>query len=429
MAKVICALYMPHHSRFLMPVVEKLKERGHDTLYVTTASDFPFERDAIKQGLKCPLIQEYTSPEIQKRIDRNKHEFFKLWSERVFTLNACQQWPMASSANLMECAIGEYEHIEEMFRIERPSLFIQLHERNRWGKLYGHLCAKYRIPYLTFQEGDYYEDRLSFSVHTEFTSSLLAWGQHTKDRLVKLGCDANKIKLCGNTHLENVMYHSEIYNRESWDSIKDALGIPKNKKIALFLVGIQWAVRHNAPEWKNILSFFKDNKEWHAVVKWHPKVTFNSYQVNIEPFMKKTYSGCSFLQNFDVYKLIPWADWCVALGKTTSAVEALCWGKPLLSCKGFDKDPDDLSDWKVAQPLNIISKENYECFNRPLPLGIVDGSEKFLENYFYKRNKEAISIAVAEAERLINEPYQSPVDFAFEGRFLQSINESLSLKS
>lgn len=417
MSKIVCFLAMAHHSRFLMPVVEALKTKGHDRTYFTTASDFPFEADPYKRGLPCPVMQSYTNPTIQKQIDEDTDKFFGIWKDRVFKVPALQQWPMTSSINLMTSAIKEYYHIQELFSQEMPDLLIALHERNRWGKLFGHIARKFNIPYLTFQEGDYYEDRLSFSSHTEYTSVLLGWGQHTKDRLVKLGCDPDKIILTGNTHLQNVL-KQEINVEETKKSLK----LNPKKKIVLFTVGIQWGVRFQDPMWNNFLYWFKDNKEWQAVVKWHPKVTYNSYQT-IEKFMKQNFPDILFLHNYDSYKLIPIADWVVALGKTTTAVESLCWNKPLITARGFDNNPDDLQEWNVSQPLEPFKKQLWKMLECQVPQAVQDGSSAFLESYFYKRNTQAVEIAVDTAESLMYNEYKDPWNSEFDRLFLERIKD------
>lgn len=408
---------MAHHSRFLMPVVEALKEKGHERLYFTTASDFPFETHAYKLGYPCPLLQYYTNETIKETIKKETNKFFDLWSKKVFTVSALKQWPIASSTNLISCAIKEYYHIQEFFKQEKPDLLIVLQERNRWGKLFGHLCRKHKIPYLTFQEGDYYEDRLSFSAHTEYCHKLLSWGQHTKNMLVRLGCDENKIILTGNTHLQNVL-KQEIDK----DKIKDELKIDKNKKIVLFTVGIQWGVRYQDRQWENFLYWFKNNPEWQAIVKWHPKVIYNSYQT-IGKYMSKKFAGCTFLHNYDIYKLLPIADWVVSLGKTTASVEALCYNKPLITAKGFDNTPDNLYEWKVSQSLEPFRKQNWKMLMSPIPQEIQECSNNFLNNYFYKRNTQAIEIAVEQVEQLINNPYYDPWDKDFDNKFLERIKE------
>lgn len=408
---------MAHHSRFMFPVVEALKEKGHDRLYVTTASDFPFEADTYKRGYPCQLLQNYKNEIIKQNIKEDTEKFFTEWSQKLWTLPALQQWPLASATNLISCAIKEYHHILEVFRQEKPDLMIILQERNRWGKLFGHLCRKFKIPYLTFQEGDYYEDRLSFSTHTEYSSKMLVWGQHTKDRLIRLGCDSDKMILCGNTHLQNVLKQSV-----NIEEIKQKLKLDIKKKIVLFIVGIQWGVRFKDKQWNNFLYWFKNNPEWQAVVKWHPKVTYNSY-ITIEKHMKEIFHGCVFLHNYDTYNLIPIADWVVALGKTTSAVEALCWNKPLITCKGFDGSEDDLFEWKVSQSLEPFKKQAWKMLTCQVPQAIQDGSNLFLDNYFYKRNTQAIEIAVDTAESLMYNEYNDPWSPDFDKQFLERIKE------
>ncbi len=417
MSKIVCFVAMAHHSRFLMPVVEALKEKGNERLYFTTASDFPFEAHAYQKGFPCVLLQHYTNEEVRNKSNQAIHKFFDQWKDQVFTLPAARQWPLSSATSLITQAIKEYYHIEEFFKQEKPDLVIALQERNRWGKLFGHLCRKAKIPYMTFQEGDYYQDRLSFSVHTEYSSRMMLWGQTTKDMLVRLGCDPDKMILCGNTHLQPWKQQLKDITK-----LKEKFRLDPNKKTVVFNVGIQWGVRFSDPQWKNFLYWFKGNPEWQAFISWHPKVTYNSY-LTIEKKMKEKFPEVIFSRAVDVYDLIPCADWVVCLGKTTSAVEALYYGKPLITCKGFDGEEDQLYEAKVSQSLEPFRKQNWTLLTREIPQVIQDGSSYFLDNYFYKRNEQAVEIAVQNAEELINGDYVDLVDPEFENRFLQLIKE------
>ena len=401
--------------------MEALRARGHQILYITTASDFPFEKDPISKGYECPILQSYVDPDTISNIEKYNVEFAKLWAKEVFKNPSTSQWPMACSANLIQCAIAEVEHLKVFFKVEKPDLMIALHERNRWGKLLGHFCHINKVPYLTFQEGSYYEDRLSFFAHTEYTSTLLAWGEFTRDRLIRLGCDPEKIRPVGNTHIQGWL--AENYDLQR---IRKEYSIPPGKKVVLFLVGIQWGCRHNDPRWKNFLGFFKDNKEWVAVLKWHPKVTFNSYQANIEPFIKKNWPGCIATHNADIYKLIPISDFCVTLGKTTAAEEAMVYGKPLVSCVGFEKGSDDLVNAGVAFDLEPDKVQSWDFLSKPIPQEMQDRVNKYLGYYFYHGNKEAIELSVNEAERLIQGPYTDPVDPGFEKQFFERIKDDAS---
>src|SRR3569623_3125467 len=89
-------------------------------------------------------------------------------------------------------------------RIEKPDLPLALHERNRCGKLHGHIARKHGAAYLTLQEGYYYEDRLSFCAHTEYPTAQMTWGEDTAALLERHGCSRNKMVMVGNTHLAQV---------------------------------------------------------------------------------------------------------------------------------------------------------------------------------------------------------------------------------
>lgn len=414
MSKIVVPIFMPHHHRFVKPVIDELRKRGHECLYFTTASDFPFETGAYKEGYPCPLLQSYTNDDIKLKMQDSVDKFFDLWANRVFQLPAAQQWPLVSATNLITCAIKECFHFEEFLRVEKPDLIAVLQPRNRWGQIFAHYSRKAQIPYVCWQEGDIYEDRLAFHLHTQSVSHMYVWGQHTKDRLVGLGCAPEKLILAGNTHLQDIL-SSEVDRA----AIKSELKIDPNKKTVLFIVGLQWAVRFTDPKWKNFLYWFKDNSEWQAIVKWHPKVTFNSYQIIAKEFPEK-HPGVMCVQNYDIYKLLPLADYCVSLGKTTSAVEALCWGKPLVTCRGFDGQIDDLAEWNVSQRLEPFKKQSWKMLTSPVPQAIQKGSRQFLENYFYKGNREAVKISADNMEKLINEPYFDTFDQSVEDDFLKS---------
>ena len=139
--------------------------------------------------------------------------------------------------------------------------------------------------------------------------------------------------------------------------------------------------------------------------------------------MKENFPGCLFLHNYDTYKLIPIADWVVALGKTTSAVEALCWNKPLITSRGFDDKTDDLHEWNVSQPLEPFKKQSWKMLECHVPQAVLDGSSAFLDSYFYKRNTQAIEIAVDTAEQLIYNEYIDPWNPEFDKQFLDRIKD------
>ena len=254
------------------------RKAGARTLFFTTLSDYPYERDIIKRGLECRLLQSYIRAEHRERIVRTGDKFFAEWTPRLFEWDGMRHWPLVTQSNLVTAAIEEYYCFDEFMRLERPDMILALHERNRWGKLMGHFTHKYKAAYLTLQEGEYYEDRLSFSGHSEYTTALMLWGEDTAERLARHGAARNKMVFIGNTHLAQV--GADHFSAEAKRKTREELGIPSDKKVVLFLVGLQWAVVKNPEVWGRLLDGLGDDVV--KVFKWHPKVTIDSFKKDYE---------------------------------------------------------------------------------------------------------------------------------------------------
>jgi len=98
----------------------------------------------------------------------------------------------------------------------------------------------------------------------------------------------------------------------------------------------------------------------------------------------------------------------------------------LITCRGFDADPDDLHNWNVSQALEPFKKQSWKMLTSPIPQAVQEGSRHFLDSYFYNRNSQAKEIAVEEAEKLMDEPYQDPWDSNFDDNFVKMVKDSLN---
>jgi len=397
--KIACFVALPHHTRFLWPITESLEENGAKLLFFTATSDFPFEGDLIKKGKQCKIIQEYVTQNIAEKIGRGTRDFFELWFKRCFQWDGLRHWPLVQQASLLTVGFEEYFCLEELIKTEKPDMFLALHERNRWGKIIGHLSSKHGIPYVTLQEGDYYEDRLSFSGHTEYSTALLLWGNGIKERLARMKSTPEKFVLNGNTHLSAIK--RSHFKPTHIAATKKELNIPPGKKVVLFLVGIQWGVLKDDFVWKELLAGIGDDVV--KIFKWHPKVTYSGFKENVENLFKKLFPSCIVLHNYDPYSLLPIADYCVTLGKTTLAVEGLSFGKPLFSLPGTDGEIDHYAKAGVSQPLWPPGNYDplYKTIREGVPETIRVNVENYLNNdYFYKNNTIAVERAVEAVEHI-----------------------------
>jgi len=391
--KVACFVALPHHTRFLFPVLEALEKRGAEALFFTTLSDFPFERDLIKKGRECRLLQSYATPETGYQRKAMLDEFFKTWTPRCFDWDGYRHWPFVLQASLLNCGFEEFLCLDLMIEKEKPDVIMALHERNRWGKLLGFYARKYGIPYVTLQEGDYYEDRLSFSGHTEYTTALLLWGHDTEGRLTRLKSAPEKMINVGNTHLDNVK--KTWFGEQQLQQIRTQLNIPPGKPVVLFLVGVQWGMIIDEKAWLDLLWPLNDREDITVVLKWHPKVAQHSFIEVDRKVFKGHLGNCIVVQNFDPYPLLAISDYCVTLGNTTLAVEALSFGKPVFSLPGIDKTPDQYVMRGIA--MSVYPPGDWqrldEVLNHGVPEKVKEKVDKFLNNYFFQRNEIAVESA------------------------------------
>lgn len=389
--RIACFVALAHHTRFLLPITETAKRYGADTLFFLTMSDYPFERDLFKKKINYKYLNNYINDEVREKISISLDTFFKQWAKRLFQWDGFRQWPLLEQERMISSCFEEYFCLEEFIKREKPDIFVALHERNRWGKVIGHLSHKYGIPYVTLQEGDYHEDRLSFSAHNEYSTVNLLWGEATKDMLIKHKCPPDKIILVGNTHLDNA---KKIYSDSTKiRQIKEELKIPLDKKILLFLIDLEWGAVMDGWVWESFLKGLSDDVV--AVFKWHPNITRPTY-IKIEKNIKEVAPSAVVLYTYDPYALLGIADYCVTLGKTTLALEAVAFGKPLFAIPSRDGTKDYYVQMGVAQSVSPPGnwKSLYETMENGVPEDIKRNVDEYLRRSFYHLDGKAVDRAL-----------------------------------
>jgi hypothetical protein len=212
-----------------------------------------------------------------------------------------------------------------MTRAEKPDMFVALHELNPWGKEVGHVAAKYGIPFITLQEGDYYTDDLNFAVHTEYSTVNLLWGESTVQHLEKYRCSTDKMIITGNWYLDDII--KKYSNASMSRTIRNELGIKQDRKVLALLVGSEWAKIKDKEIWRSLCKGL-DKDELICVFKWHTMLDVNNFKL-IAAVIKEIMPSTIVVFTYDPYKILSIADYCVVLGRTTLAIEALAWQRPL----------------------------------------------------------------------------------------------------
>ena len=389
--RIACFVALPHHTRFLLPITEPAKRYGADTLFFLTMSDYPFERDLFKKKIVYKYLNGYTNDEVREKIESAFNAFLDQWAKKLFQWDGFRQWTLLEQERMMGSCFEEYFCLEEFIKREKPDVFLALHERNRWGKIIGHLSNKYGIPYITMQEGDYHEDRLSFSAHNEYSTVNLLWGEATKKMLVKHKCPADKIVLVGNTHLDNA---KKIYSDlTKIKQIKRELNIPDGKKILLFLVDLEWGGVMDGWVWETFLKGLSEDIV--VIFKWHPNVARGTY-LKIEKNIKESAPFAIVLYTYDPYALLSIADYCVTLGKTTLALEAIAFGKPLFAIPSRDGTKDYYVQMGVAQSVSPPGNWTnlYNTIENGVHEDIKRNVDEYLRQSFYRLDGKAVDRAL-----------------------------------
>ncbi|MEW6417019.1 MAG: glycosyltransferase [Nitrospirota bacterium] len=389
--RIACLIALPHHTKFLMPVALEARKRGAEVIFFLTMADYPFERDLIKNGQKFRYLTDYMDNVTAEKIDSTLSRLLDIWKSRCFKWDGFRHWSLFEQSRFFNAAIEEYFCLERFIEKELPDLFIALHERNRWGKLTGHLAAKYGIPYVTFQEGDYHESRLSFSAHTEYSTADLIWGEASRDMLGSHKSAIDKLIFIGNTHLDNaIKTYSNPLNKKR---VTEELGIPAGKKIVVVLLDLEWAAVIDKRVW---FEFFKGtNNEIIFIFKWHPNALLGTYQ-KAEGIIKDLSPESIMLYTYDPYSLLAIADYCVTLGKTTLALESLAFGRPLFALPSRDGTKDYYVDMGVAQSVSPLGNwaNLYRTIEEGVPPHIGNNIKEYLRKSFYRLDGKAIERAI-----------------------------------
>ncbi|MGO9014989.1 MAG: glycosyltransferase [Dissulfurispiraceae bacterium] len=392
--RIACFLALPQHTRFFLPLQNEIERQGGELLFITPLSEYPYELDMMKRKMKYRFFSDYMTPDIRDKVNASLRELFDGWAGNCFKWQGYSRWPLGKQTWLLAESVEEYFCLEMFMDEEKPDMFIAHHECSRWGKIMGHLCFKKAIPFVTFQEGDYYARTMGNAVHTEYSTADLLWGRVTKERLAGYTCSRDKMFPIGNTHIDAAI--KEYANSEMRTAIRRDLAIPENKKVVLFLVGIKFAGIKEKEIWQNLMKVTERTEtDIVCIFKWHPNVAKKTAD-EIKEIINELAPSAVIMQSYDPYRLIAIADYCVTLGQTTLTIESVAFGKPMFSVPDPDAGGDDYyvnegiaqSVYPIGNWTNLIS-----TMENGVPAGIQNRTSEFLSENFYKLDGRSVERA------------------------------------
>jgi UDP-N-acetylglucosamine:LPS N-acetylglucosamine transferase len=323
--KAFCFLALKHHSRFLLPITRALESRGMEILYLTAPAEMPFELTLQEEGLPYRHPQDYLDAELGEQINRAYRSVRSAWKQKLLQSSVLNHFTLPIQDKILRMHVDNFYLFRRMFEVEKPDLVLALHELNSWGKMLGYLSHEFSVPMITLQEGLYYAPAAVYRFHTEYSSACLVWGEATGEVLVRSGGSSDKILVVGNTHLQSVVKKSMDVDTLKGTKAELAIG-GDQKVVTLFMGGLGYDKGFAfAPE---LIDWLRVRPEVVLICKWHPVTNKLAIEQIGQDFRALT--NVRMLQNFDTYRLLAASDVCIVFGNSTTGLEALAFGKPLI---------------------------------------------------------------------------------------------------
>jgi GT2 family glycosyltransferase len=411
--KALCFIALPHHNRFLVPIMEGLKGQGMEIVYFTAAAEGAFEITLNQAGLPYRHLFDYADAETTERTNAAFRELRPVLQGKILNNRVLQAVPVVIQDKVNRGVVENYFCTDRMLKIEKPDLLFALHELNPWGKILGHLSHVHRIPYFTLQEGLYYADLHYYRFHTDYSTACVVWGEECREILMKAGCGDDKIFPLGNTHIWDAK--KEFTEPTMMQATRKTLGIAPGKKVILFLMSHSHYRRFEA---QPFLRWMKERGDVVAVFKWHP--------VTNKEIVDQALSGLQGqpsiinVHDVDTYALIGLSDVCVTVGNSTTGLEALVFGKPLVEVRLPDQ-PYSYSQLGVADQafgFEDLGAKIETLLLHGLPETTAANVERYLaHNFSYRDNRTMERIVELAGKSLMaraeeqRAPLQAPSQF------------------
>ncbi len=327
---IVAYVALKHHTRFIVPIMEKLKSLGAKTDYLVAQAERSQEITAIETGLDYKHIFDYLTDEDKQIINEIYLQLRDTFGKTLIKdIAFCLQVPTVLDKTLSTTA-QEYTAFKKYFETNRPDICLALHEVNRWGKMFGFHAKRNSIPFITLQEGllTTASANLSYQMtgHVQYSSLCFVWGNSSKEKLVNYEAPKEKIIPVGNTHLTNEIMLLEKHNIRKKKRMEYEI---QEKQVILLLFSA------TPPKSAELLPLFntvvKNNQNIHLITKFHPattQISINNWLNELPENLKEIINPVHGEEN--TYNLIAMSDVCVLSEGSTTGLEALCIGKPLV---------------------------------------------------------------------------------------------------
>ncbi len=346
--KIIAYIALTHHTRFITPVLEKIAGFGANTLYVVGQAEKSQEVTAIDCNLDFRHVFEYLKPTDDPYVQENYILLRDRFSDALARSFALGAHPVTVTDKVLYSTAAEYTGFRNLLMEEKPDLCFALHELNRWGKMLSFWAKKLNIPMVTLQEGLYCGLDFGYTGHVQNSTLNLVWGEKIKKKLTDFEAPKEKIIPVGNTHLSKEIHHQKTERirekkRKEYQCESDF--------VALLLFSGELPP---AQDLYPLLKTISSQPDKRLFIKFHPvtkQEILEQWTASIPESLKTNIRF--FNAEKSTYDFMSLSDIVVLVGPSTTGLEALSLGKPLVHLDVNMKQnlPYSFTELGVAVPM------------------------------------------------------------------------------
>ncbi len=343
--QILAYIALPHHTRFITPVMETLSKSGANIHYIVGQAERSQETTAIQLGLDYDHIYDFITDTDHDQI----RQHYSLLKQTVATALKKDfllgTLPVTVTDKTLHATAMEYVGIRNLLAQKKPDLCFCLHELNRWGKMFAFWAKKKQIPFFTLQEGLTYNLDFGYSGHAQYATQNLVWGERVKQKMVSFDAPESKIIPVGNTHLAKEIAFQET--QQIRKKKRASYGISHCFVSLLLLSSTLPDPDLLAP----VFTAVSDTDSQALFVKFHPaskKPQLDQWRSAVKTLFNRHIHFIHAQES--TYDLISMADVCVLAQPSTTGLEAIAFGKPLvkLDFAYTPNAPYSFVDQKVA---------------------------------------------------------------------------------
>lgn len=375
--RALCFLALPHHNKLLVPVMQQLQAGGMQVQYCTTAAEAAFELTLLEAKLPYIHAQDYMGA-IQDKINNALDILIPQWQHLFLTNAILRGVALPIQDKVLISAIENVFCFDEMIKQVKPDIIFALHELNPWGKTLGYLSHKYKVPYVTFQEGLFYTSIPFNRFHTDYSTACVVWGEQTRQLLVAAGCSNDKIVMLGNVDLE--LAKEKALSVQNVRHTREMLKLIDGQRLVTIFPSHATYKPFKVPAF---IKWLKGHSDIVICFKWHPTATVDNINEAMGPLLKCSNIRSIQDESMDAYALMGASHACVVIGASTTGLEVVAFRKPLIEAPLPGQQHISFTQEGVADQVGGFEQFG-EAIEKALRDGITGAREYAIDKYLAK---------------------------------------------